>query len=116
MRPRLFLRTANFYGRGTYRSFPRNDGGNLLDSKPYADFAENIGMPVLCGKRQSLSGSGGEAHFYEAMTQDRKALQAGTSFSDKTLPEPWIKFQSVKGERRIWLDHILGSIYTPNWW
>ena len=58
----------------------------------YADFAESyLAMPVITGeKTEAERFPGADATFaIEAMMQDRKALQAGTShFWGRTLPSP----------------------------
>ncbi len=74
--------------------------------KLYADFAENwLAIPVLCGeKTESERFPGAESTLcIEAMMQDRKALQAGTShFLGQNFSKACgIKFQSVEGKEEF---------------
>jgi prolyl-tRNA synthetase len=80
----------------------------------YADFAENwMAMPVIKGEKTAGERFPGAVNTLsiEAMMQDRKALQAGTS----ALPGPEflagqeIKFQDQKA-RRLRLDDLLGRL------
>ena len=109
MRPRLFLRTAEFLwqeGHTVHSSLEEAMEETRLILKLYADFAENwLAMPVLCGeKTESERFPGAESTLcIEAMMQDRKALQAGTShFLGQNFSKACgIKFQSVEGKEEF---------------
>jgi prolyl-tRNA synthetase len=84
MRTRLFLRTAEFLWQEGHTATPpptrRGRDDAMLDV--YADFAENwMAMPVIQGEKTAGERFPGAVETYciEAMMQDRKALQAGTS-------------------------------------
>jgi prolyl-tRNA synthetase len=85
MRPRIFLRTTEFLWQEGHTAHAteeeaREETMRMLDV--YADLAENyLAMPVIKGeKSESERFPGAEATYcIEAMMQDRKALQAGTS-------------------------------------
>ncbi len=85
MRTRMFLRTTEFLwqeGHTAHASAQeaREETMRMLDV--YADFAENsMAMPVWKGEKTESERFPGAENTYsiEAMMQDRKALQAGTS-------------------------------------
>ncbi len=85
MRTRLFLRTAEFLWQEGHtahatRAEAEEETAKMLGV--YADFAQNyMAMPVICGKKTEGEKFPGAVDTYciEAMMQDRKALQAGTS-------------------------------------
>lgn len=85
MRTRLFLRTSEFLWQEGHTAHASADEAveetmRMLDV--YADFAENcMAMPVLKGEKTAGERFPGAVRTYciEAMMQDRKALQAGTS-------------------------------------
>lgn len=85
MRPRLFLRTTEFLwqeGHTAHATEPeaREHTHRMLDV--YADFCENwMAMPVLRGRKTEAERFPGadDTLCIEAMMQDRKGLQAGTS-------------------------------------
>lgn len=85
MRTRLFLRTAEFLWQEGHTVHATAEEAleetcQMLDV--YADFARNVlAMPVITGEKTAAERfPGAEATFaIEAMMQDRKALQAGTS-------------------------------------
>ena len=109
MRPRLFLRTAEFLwqeGHTVHSSAEEAMEETRLMLRTYADFAENwLAMPVICGeKTESERFPGAECTLcIEAMMQDRKALQAGTShFLGQNFSKACgIKFQSVVGKEEF---------------
>jgi len=85
MRPRLFLRTTEFLWQEGHTAHAteteaRDETRQMLDV--YADFAENyLAMPVIKGEKtvgERFPGAVSTLSI-EAMMQDRKALQAGTS-------------------------------------
>jgi prolyl-tRNA synthetase len=85
MRTRLFLRTTEFLWQEGHTAHAtereaREETGRMLDV--YADFAENyMAMPVIKGEKTVTERFPGAVSTFsiEAMMQDRKALQAGTS-------------------------------------
>jgi prolyl-tRNA synthetase len=85
MRTRLFLRTAEFLWQEGHTAHAteaeaREETMKMLDV--YADFAENwMAMPVIKGRKTDGERFPGAVDTFsiEAMMQDRKALQAGTS-------------------------------------
>ena len=109
MRPRLFLRTAEFLwqeGHTVHASPEEAMEETRLMLQTYADFAENwLAMPVLRGeKTESERFPGAECTLcIEAMMQDRKALQAGTShFLGQNFSKACgIKFQTIEGKEEF---------------
>jgi prolyl-tRNA synthetase len=85
MRTRLFLRTSEFLwqeGHTAHATRQEAISEAELMLKVYADFAENfMAMPVLCGVKSPNERFAGalETYCIEALMQDGKALQAGTS-------------------------------------
>jgi len=85
MRTRLFLRTAEFLwqeGHTAHATASEAMAETRQMLEVYADFAENwMAMPVIKGEKTEGERFPGADHTYsiEAMMQDRKALQAGTS-------------------------------------
>ncbi len=85
MRTRLFLRTSEFLWQEGHTVHATKDEAinetlKMLDV--YADFAENhMAMPVIKGEKTSDERFPGAVNTYtiEALMQDGKALQAGTS-------------------------------------
>ncbi|MBD3344425.1 MAG: proline--tRNA ligase [Chitinivibrionales bacterium] len=85
LRTRLFLRTAEFLWQEGHtahatREEAEEETRTMLDV--YADFAENyMALPVIKGEKTAAERFPGAIATYciEAMMQDRKALQAGTS-------------------------------------
>jgi prolyl-tRNA synthetase len=85
MRTRLFLRTSEFLwqeGHTAHASAQEAVEETLRMLDVYADFAENfLALPVIKGKKSEGEKFPGAVDTYciEAMMQDGKALQAGTS-------------------------------------
>jgi len=85
MRTRLFLRTAEFLwqeGHTAHASAQEAVAETRQMLDVYADFAENImALPVIKGVKTPNERFAGAVDTYciEAMMQDKKALQAGTS-------------------------------------
>ena len=85
MRPRLFLRTAEFLwqeGHTAHATKKEAEDEALLINDLYADFVENyMAIPVIKGLKSESERFAGavETHCIEALMQDGKALQAGTS-------------------------------------
>jgi prolyl-tRNA synthetase len=106
LRTRLFLRTAEFLwqeGHTVHATAAEalEETRRMLDV--YAEFAEgSMAMPVIKGEKTSGERFPGAVSTFtiEAMMQDRKALQAGTShFLGQNFSKAQeIKFQSEAGE------------------
>ncbi len=109
MRPRLFLRTAEFLwqeGHTVHASADEALEETRLMLDTYATFAEEwLAMPVIRGeKTEAERFPGAESTLcIEAMMQDRKALQAGTShFLGQNFSKACgIKFQGVEGKEEF---------------
>ena len=109
MRTRLFLRTAEFLWQEGHTVHASSEEAiaetrQMLDV--YADFAENfMAMPVLTGeKTEAERFPGADATFaIEAMMQDRKALQAGTShfLGQNFAKSSNIKYLSSEGKEEF---------------
>lgn len=85
MRTRLFLRTAEFLWQEGHTAHATEEEA-MAEAKKilgvYSDFAENyMALPVICGIKSANERFAGavETFCIEAMMQDGKALQAGTS-------------------------------------
>ncbi|MEQ1827283.1 MAG: proline--tRNA ligase, partial [Pirellula sp.] len=106
MRTRLFLRTTEFLWQEGHTVHATADEAieetrKMLDV--YADFVENhMAVPVIKGEKTAGERFPGAVTTYsiEAMMQDRKALQAGTShFLGQNFSKAQeIKFQDKNGE------------------
>jgi prolyl-tRNA synthetase len=85
MRTRLFLRTAEFLwqeGHTVHADYDDAERETRQMLEVYRAFAEDVmAMPVIVGRKTDSEKFVGAEHTYciEAMMQDRKALQAGTS-------------------------------------
>ena len=115
MRPRLFLRTAEFLwqeGHTVHATAAEAQEETLRMLDVYADFAENyMAMPVLRGEKSAAERFPGAVNTYtiEAMMQDRKALQAGTSHF---LGQNFAKACSIDFTDR---DGSLVHAWTTSW-
>ncbi|EMI24465.1 proline--tRNA ligase [Rhodopirellula europaea] len=106
MRTRMFLRTAEFLWQEGHTVHATSEEAVEETEKMvevYRDFAENwMAMPVIVGSKTPLERFPGavETLSIEAMMQDRKALQAGTShFLGQNFSKAQeIKFQSESGD------------------
>ena len=108
MRTRMFLRTAEFLWQEGHTVHATRDEAieetqRMIDV--YANFAENwMAMPVIVGSKTPAERFPGavETLSIEAMMQDRKALQAGTShFLGQNFSKAQeIMFQAENGERQ----------------
>ncbi len=81
----------------------------------YADFAENyMAMPVIQGEKTAAERFPGAVQTYciEAMMQDRKALQAGTShfLGQNFAKASGIKFTERERPARARVDHVVGRV------
>jgi len=109
MRTRLFLRTAEFLWQEGHTAHASEEEAveetrRMLDV--YADFAENwMAMPVLTGEKTVAERFPGAVSTLciEAMMQDRKALQAGTShfLGQNFARAANIDFLDQNGERSL---------------
>ncbi len=107
MRTRLFLRTAEFLWQEGHTAHATKEEAleetrRMLDV--YVDFAEKwMAMPVIPGEKTAGERFPGAVNTFsiEAMMQDRKALQAGTShfLGQNFAKAANIQFLSEKGER-----------------
>ncbi|PQO36539.1 proline--tRNA ligase [Blastopirellula marina] len=111
LRTRMFLRTAEFLwqeGHTAHATAEEAIAETRQMLEVYADFAENyMAMPVIKGEKTSWERFPGATMTLsiEAMMQDRKALQAGTShFLGQNFSKAQeIKFQSQEGtEEYAW--------------
>lgn len=110
MRTRLFLRTAEFLWQEGHTAHATKQEAiaeteQMLDV--YADFAENyMAMPVIKGLKSENERFAGadETYCIEAMMQDGKALQAGTShFLGQNFAKAFeVKFADKEGK----LDYV----------
>jgi prolyl-tRNA synthetase len=106
MRTRLFLRTTEFLwqeGHTAHATEQEAREETLRMLNVYADFAENwMALPVLRGEKTAAERFPGAVSTLsiEAMMQDRKALQAGTShFLGQNFSRAQeIKFQDQNGQ------------------
>lgn len=113
MRTRLFLRTAEFLwqeGHTAHASKPEAIEETEKMIHVYADFAEQfMAMPVIRGiKTESERFAGAdETYCIEALMQDGKALQAGTShFLGQNFGKAFdVKFTSREGK----IEHAWGT-------
>ncbi|MCX2479656.1 proline--tRNA ligase [Pedobacter sp. MC2016-15] len=113
MRTRLFLRTAEFLWQEGHTAHATSEEAiaeteKMLDV--YADFAENwMAMPVVKGKKTANERFAGALDTYciEALMQDGKALQAGTShFLGQNFAKAFdVKFTSKEGKQ----EHVWAS-------
>lgn len=110
MRTRLFLRTAEFLWQEGHTAHATSqeaieEAERMLNV--YADFAENfLAVPVVKGVKTANERFAGavETFCIEALMQDGKALQAGTShFLGQNFAKAFdVKFTSKEGK----LDHV----------
>jgi prolyl-tRNA synthetase len=110
MRTRLFLRTAEFLWQEGHTAHASAEEA-VIETKQmldvYADFAENfMAMPVVKGVKTPNERFAGALDTYciEAMLQDGKALQAGTShFLGQNFAKAFdVKFTNKEGK----LDYV----------
>ncbi|MHA7840900.1 MAG: proline--tRNA ligase [Gammaproteobacteria bacterium] len=115
MRTRLFLRTSEFLWQEGHTAHATREEAmeetlKMLDV--YANFSEEIlAMPVIKGEKICIERFPGAVNTYciEAMMQDRKALQAGTShfLGQNFAKASNIQFQSETGQREY--------VWTTSW-
>ncbi|HOK10224.1 MAG TPA: proline--tRNA ligase [Candidatus Hydrogenedens sp.] len=115
MRTRLFLRTTEFLwqeGHTAHASFEEAEEETLRMIRVYQRFAEDyMAMPVIVGKKTESEKFAGAIHTYciEALMQDGKALQAGTSHN---LGQNFAKAFDVKFQDK---DKELKYVYATSW-
>ncbi|MEZ7838162.1 MAG: proline--tRNA ligase [Flavobacteriales bacterium] len=106
MRTRLFLRTSEFLWQEGHTAHA-TEAEALVEAKlmcdVYADFAQNfMAMPVVKGVKSESERFAGalETYCIEALMQDGKALQAGTShFLGQNFAKAFdVKFQPKEGK------------------
>lgn len=111
MRTRLFLRTAEFLWQEGHTAHATKDEAVEETQKMiniYADFAENfMAMPVIKGVKSASERFAGAVDTYtiEALMQDGKALQSGTShFLGQNFAKAFdVKFANKEGkEEYVW--------------
>jgi len=110
MRTRLFLRTAEFLWQEGHTAHSTKDEALAeaeLMNNIYADFAQDfMGIPVIKGLKSESERFAGaeETYCIEALMQDGKALQAGTShFLGQNFAKAFdVKFANKEGK----LDHV----------
>jgi len=115
MRTRLFLRTAEFLWQEGHTAHATEQEAleethRMLEV--YRDFAENVmAMPVLRGSKTAAERFAGaiETLSIEAMMQDGKALQAGTShYLGQNFARAFdVTFQNKEGKREL--------VYATSW-
>lgn len=105
MRTRLFLRTAEFLWQEGHTAHAAKDEA-LIEAKKminvYGDFARNyMALPVIIGEKSESERFAGALNTFciEAMMQDGKALQAGTShFLGQNFAKAFdVKYQTKEG-------------------
>lgn len=110
MRTRLFLRTAEFLwqeGHTAHETYEEAEEEAQKMLNVYADFAENfMAMPVVKGVKSATERFAGAVNTYtiEALMQDGKALQSGTShFLGQNFAKAFdVQFQTSEGK----LDYV----------
>ena len=115
MRPRLFLRTREFLwqeGHTAHATFEEAEKEAKTMLGVYAFVAQNVlAMPVIKGKKPEYDKFPGAVDTYsiEAMMQDGRSLQAGTShfLGQNFAKSANIRFQSKEGTQEY--------AYTTSW-
>jgi len=115
MRTRLFLRTTEFLwqeGHTAHATYDEAEEETLKILEVYRKFAEDyMAIPVLIGKKSEAEKFAGAKHTYciEAMMQDKKALQSGTSHN---LGQNFAKAFDVKFQDK---DGSLNHVWATSW-
>lgn len=115
MRTRLFLRTSEFLWQEGHTAHETPEEAEEETKKMlnvYKTFAEDyLAIPVITGKKTESEKFAGAVHTYciEAMMQDRKALQAGTSHNlGQNFAKAFdVQFQDKDGNRNY--------VYATSW-
>ena len=113
MRTRLFLRTTEFLwqeGHTAHATAPEAEKETIQMLDVYADFVENfMALPVIRGKKSEGEKFPGAVDTYciEALMQDGKALQAGTShFLGQNFAKAFdVQYSTKEGK----LDYVWGT-------
>lgn len=115
MRTRLFLRTMEFLwqeGHTAHETWEEAEAETRRMLDVYADVAENVlAIPVHRGRKSPAERFAGADDTYciEAMMQDGKALQAGTSHN---LGQNFSKAFDIKFQTR---DQKVAHVWTTSW-
>ncbi len=115
LRTRLFLRTSEFLwqeGHTAHATYEEAEKEAMLILNIYKKFAEEfLAIPVIAGKKSDAEKFAGALHTYsiEAMMQDKKALQAGTSHN---LGQNFAKAFDVKFQDK---DGNLQYVWATSW-
>ena len=115
MRTRLFLRTTEFLwqeGHTAHATHEEAEEETMKMVRVYQQFAEEfMAMPVIVGRKTEREKFAGALHTYciEALMQDGKALQAGTSHH---LGQNFAKAFEVKFQDK---DSELKYVYATSW-
>lgn len=115
LRTRLFLRTAEFFwqeGHTAHATYDEAEQEALTILDIYRRFAEEwMAVPVLVGTKSDEEKFAGADHTYciEALTQDLRAIQAGTSHHlGQNFARAFdVKFQSAEGKEEY--------VYATSW-
>ena len=116
MRPRLFLRTTEFLWQEGHTAHAEPQEAEsyalMILDKIYKEFAEKyMAMPVYTGKKSEKEKFAGAKQTFciEALMQDGKTLQAGTShdLSDNFAKSFDVKYQDKDGESKY--------VYQTSW-
>ena len=115
LRTRLFLRTSEFLwqeGHTAHATYEEAEKETRLILDIYKTFVEDfLAIPVIAGKKSDAEKFAGALHTYsiEAMMQDKKALQAGTSHN---LGQNFAKAFDVKFQDK---DGTLQYVWATSW-
>jgi len=115
MRPRLFLRTSEFLWQEGHTAHATKEEAieeTLTMLEVYAEFSENVlAIPVIRGEKTIAERFPGAVNTYciEAMMQDKKALQAGTShfLGQNFAKAANIQFLNQAGQQEL--------VWTTSW-
>lgn len=115
MRTRLFLRTSEFLwqeGHTAHATYEEAERETLTILDIYRRFAEEfLAIPVIPGRKTNSEKFAGALHTYaiEAMMQDKKALQSGTSHNlGQNFAKAFdVQFQDINGE--------LNYVWATSW-
>ena len=115
MRTRLFLRTCEFLwqeGHTAHATAAEAQEETMRILEVYRDFAENVmAMPVIRGRKTPAERFAGAVDTFsiEAMMQDGKALQSGTShYLGQNFARAFdVTFQNKQGQREL--------VYATSW-
>lgn len=115
MRTRLFIRTSEFLwqeGHTAHEMAEEAETETMKMVNVYKTFAEEyLAIPVIAGKKSDAEKFAGALHTYciEAMMQDKKALQAGTSHNlGQNFAKAFeVQFQDKEGNRNF--------VYATSW-